>query len=87
MIPAKAKKLAYLDEKIKEKVESVAEEIRDNLDIDNVWDASYFYPGTRAEFTLIDFAQWDSHVYECFLYENLILNPDLRDKLERENPD
>lgn len=49
-------KLHQLDEGILPEVESVIDRIKETVGVDHPWDASCFIPGTRAPFTIIDFA-------------------------------
>lgn len=84
-IPGIAKKLNFLDESIKEEAERVTSKIEELVLNVHALDASFFKPGLRAEFTLIDFSLWDSSDYECYLYENYSLSPKLRSILESES--
>lgn len=84
-IPGRAKKLAHLDPATEVRVAEIVEQFRDSLGIDNVWDASCFVPGSRADFTVIDFAYWYAGDYEMALSANDFLRQDERIKLEREN--
>lgn len=84
-IPGCALKLAHVDDLIEEKVSIVMEELRDTLGLDQVWDASCFVPGTRAPFTVIDFALWNAEEYEIELSEGGRLTDIVRAKLEREH--
>jgi hypothetical protein len=52
-------KLAALDDDIRKAVERVLWQILDAVQPGNVWDSSCFVPGSRAAFTIIDFALWD----------------------------
>lgn len=87
LIPGKAVKLAHLKKDLEQRVSEVAEKLRDTLKIGNVWDASCFVPGTRAEFTLIDFSLWDPGDYEIILHEHGVLSNEDRDRLIAENAD
>jgi hypothetical protein len=86
-IAGRAQKLALLDPATEERVAEIVEQLKDSLKIDNVWDASCFVPGSRADFTVIDFAYWYAGEYEMALAANGILRHDERAKLERENAD
>jgi len=86
-IAGRATKLAHLDPATEERVAEIVERLRDSLKIDNVWDASCFVPGSRAEFTVIDFAYWYAGKYETALAANGSLCDQERAELERENTD
>lgn len=58
-IDGRAAKLAALDDDLREAVTRILWRIRDVIEPGNVWDSSCFVPGSRAEFTIIDFALWD----------------------------
>lgn len=49
-------KVASLENGLQQRVEAVLERIGEICGKLDLWDASCFYPGSRAEFTLIDFA-------------------------------
>lgn len=80
-IPGRAEKVAHLDQTIQKEVEAVLKMFSEVLPRVNVWDASCFVPGIRAEFSLIDFALFESLEYETYLHEYDSLSPKLRDKL------
>lgn len=84
-IPGEAIKLAHLEPNIQTEVELVVDQFSEILNNVNVWDASCFCPGTRAKFTVIDFALWESEEYENLLYHNSSLSREIREKLVREN--
>ncbi len=54
-------KVAHLEPELQQRVEAVLERIGDTCGKLDLWDASCFYPGSRAEFTLIDFAVPDEY--------------------------
>lgn len=58
-IGGRATKLAALNHDVRVAVEGVLWRIRDAVEPGNVWDSSCFVPGSRAAFTIIDFALWD----------------------------
>lgn len=84
-IPGRAWKMAHLEEELEASASRVLEQIRDQLELEQVWDASCFSPGSRASFTLIDFALWDAEAYEIALARNGQLTELERAKLELEN--
>lgn len=55
-IPGKPKKLFELDQEIEAAASMVIERLQERVLLEDPWDASCFVPGTRAGFTLIDFA-------------------------------
>lgn len=87
LVPGRALKLAHLEPSVEVQVAVVVEQLRDALGLDQVWDASCFTPGSRAPFTVIDFAYWNAEEYEMALAERGVLTKDERTKLERENAD
>lgn len=84
-IPGKDSKLVHLEAELRAEVEFVVDQFSEILKNVNVWDSSCFHPGTRAKFTVIDFALWESEKYESFLYDNSNLSAELREQLVREN--
>lgn len=58
-IAGKDVKVSLLRQPIRGEVETVLKRLRDDIEAGHVWDASCFVPGSRARFTLIDFATWD----------------------------
>lgn len=58
-IEGRALKLAALASDCRQTVERLLWRIREAVEPGNVWDSSCFVPGSRAEFTIIDFALWD----------------------------
>lgn len=86
-IPGKAQKFAHLDKVLEQQVATVVEQVRDALGLDQVWDGSCFVPGTRAPFTIIDFALWNAMDYEMALAEERNLTPMERARLDREHAD
>ena len=81
LIPGRAEKVAHLGPAIQKEVEAVLTMLSEALPRVNVWDASCFVPGTRAEFALIDFALFESSEYEIYLHEYDRLSSKLREKL------
>ena len=58
-ITGKARKLAHLNQEQQSRVTAVLWQIIDAIEPGNVWDSSCFFPGSRAEFTVVDFALSD----------------------------
>lgn len=58
-VPGEDIKVSRLSQQLRTEVEAVLDRLRDEVQAGHVWDASCFVPGTRAPFTLIDFATWD----------------------------
>ena len=82
-VPAK---LAHVEPVLQSKAEAVLKRFRYEVDIRNVWDASCFIPGSRAEFTVIDFGGWDNFAdYQISLNETGRLSAELRMRLESDN--
>jgi hypothetical protein len=79
-----ATKLSSLDKIVQTKIAAVLKRFRDELDIEYVWDASCFVPGSRAPFTVIDFSTWDGSAYQAALYANGRLTPEQRLLLQQE---
>jgi hypothetical protein len=86
-IPGRAQKFAHLDGFLEPQVAIVVEQMRDAFGLDQVWDGSCFVPGTRAPFTIIDFALWNAENYEMALAEERNLTPNERARLDREHAD
>lgn len=87
-IPGEAIKLAHLEESLKFKVEALLERFRDEVGMGYVWESSCFFPGTHADFTVIDFDTWDGYSkYQNELIKYGCLSATLRSQLERENAD
>lgn len=80
-IQGRAVKLCYATSDILEVLNKVVDELSVLLTGVNVGDASYFSPGLRAGFTLIDFALWESADYECYLFDNGTLSGSLKEEL------
>ena len=58
-IDGRATKLAALDHDVREAVKKILWRILDAVEPGNVWESSCFVLGSRAAFTIIDFALWD----------------------------
>jgi hypothetical protein len=58
-IDGRATKLAALDQDLRKTVDGILWRILAAVEPGNVWDSSCFVPGSRAAFTIIDFALWD----------------------------
>lgn len=54
-------KIAALSDELLGGVELVLEQMQDRIILDDPWDGSCFIPGSRAPFTLIDFATPSEH--------------------------
>lgn len=84
-IPGQAEKVSRLPIDIKEKAEVILEEISASINGLHVWDASFFTPGTRSLFTLIDFGTWEGFAeYQIALNEEGTLSEELRTSLSNE---
>ena len=55
-IPGRDRKFAELEPGLEIRVDAVLRSMQDRIGIDDPWDGSCFVPGSRAAFTLIDFA-------------------------------
>lgn len=85
-IPGVASKLVHLEPSIRAKVEDFLERFQEEAQMGDVWDSSCFVPGTRAEFTVVDFGTWNGFAeYQLCLNEAGTLTLELRARLEREN--
>ncbi len=84
-IPGRARKMSCVESALEQQVSKVLEQIRDTLGLDHVWDGSCFAPGSRAPFTVIDFALWDAGDYEMALAKDGRLTASERARLSLEN--
>ena len=64
LIPGNDVKLAELPRPIQRRVEEVIEKMQRRIGLGDPWDASCFVPGTRADFTIIDFATPTERLHE-----------------------
>lgn len=64
MIAGKDTKVASPHFPSKAEIEPILERFANEVTSGNVWDSSCFIPGSRAQFTFIDFAVWE-HLLEC----------------------
>ena len=58
-IQGEAVKIANLPRDVQIRVEVVLEAMQERIGLRDPWDGSCFVPGSRAEFTVIDFATWN----------------------------
>jgi hypothetical protein len=75
-----AVKIANLPRDVQMRVEAVLEQMQERIGLQDPWDGSCFIPGSRAEFTVIDFATWNDWLE---YYEMLEQHGELTDSARR----
>jgi hypothetical protein len=81
-IHGEAVKIAHLAPDMQTRVEEVLETMQERIGLRDPWDGSCFVPGSRAVFTVIDFATWnDWYEYYEMLEERGTLTESARRRL------